>query len=521
MRSLWSGAAFLTALLSCALPSFGQSEDEIRVIAERQKAYRDVLSRSNGSVPPDIQMVNYAVDDSLYYPGPGDQYRLRWWGVGTGDEVLVVNGRHEIVLPEVGVLKVRGLPLSQIRDSVERRIRTRFSNVRVVDLSVQKLASVQVHVTGAVPNPGIRVLSGGSRLSKALEDAGLLVPEVLGGISQGNYFLPLSQSPPSLRRVWVRKSSGDTSSFDLALAFNRGEQSQDPLVFNGDRIEVGHVQNLVAVSGSGVRSRLVESVPGESYRKLLEVVGVGPITNAECLDSQGSASSVALDDVFDARCVGVRSVDTERIRSTGVVWVLGMVNQPGAVPFRHGITSEAAVELAGGAILPRDSVTIVAIRHHWPRLRAFEAIPGEISSQYPEVQSALNLYRTHPGGGYSRPDEVLGVMDTVVVSERNMTVWVGGQVTRPGFVPWTKGASIDQLVASAGGYSRRPWKSRVRVLDPSTGQVVSESAGVPPGAIVIVPEKRYLYPEQWLQISSSVLLVMISLWSVYLQQSNR
>lgn len=520
MRSFWSGCAILAALLSCAIPAFGQSEEEIRVIAERQKAYRDVLSRSNGSASPEIQMVNYAVDDSLYYPGPGDQYRLRWWGVGVGDEILVVNGRHEIVLPEVGVLKVRGMVLTQVRDSIEGRVRKRFPSVRVVDLSVQKLAPVQVYVTGAVPNPGMRVLSAGSRLSKALEDAGLLVPEVLGGISQGNYFLPLSQSPPSLRRVLVRKSSGDTSSFDLALAFNRGIPSQDPILYNGDRIEVGHVGNLVAVSGSGVRSRLVETVPGETYGKLLDVVGVGPIKNAECLDANGSAKSVSLDDAFDARCIGVRSVDADRIESPGVVWVLGMVRQPGAVPFRRGITSEAAVELAGGALLPADSSTIVAIRHHWPRLRAFESMPGEISSQYPEVQSALSLYRTHPGGGYSRPNEILGVMDTVVVSRRNMTVWVGGQVTNPGFVPWSKGASIDELVASAGGYSRRPWKSRVRVLDPSTGQVVSESSGIPPGAIIIVPEKRYLYPEQWLQISSSVLLVMISLWSVYLQQSN-
>lgn len=519
MSSLRAALPLLAAFLACIAVPKAQAADGVDALVERQKAYKDALARSRAGTFADGQAINYSITDSLYYPGPGDQFRLRWWGVGSGEEILTVNGRQEIVLPDIGVVGVRGRSLAEIRDTIEHRLRQR-SNIRVVDLSVQKLASVSVYVTGNVPNPGMRVLPAGSRLSKALEDAGLVVSEALGAISEGNYFLPLSQAPPSLRKVTVIKVSGDSSFFDLALALNRGDQTQDPLVFNGDLIRIGQARNLVAVSGSGVRARLIEHLPGESYRQILDVVGVGPVTNAECLDASGRPEKAVLDEPVAKSCVGLRSIDSIRAGAPEVVWVLGLVSQPGAVPFRNGMTSEGAVALAGGYLLSKDSLRIHAIRHQWPRLRAIDLAASELaSSQYPEVQTALNQYRTHPGGSYSRQDEELSFGDTVVVTRKSRVVWVGGQVSKPGFVPWREGVKIDEIVSLAGGYGRRPWLSRIRVLDPVTGQVVSGDGIIPPGAVVIVPEKRYLYPEQWLQISSSILVLVISLWSVYLQQS--
>ena len=58
-----------------------------------------------------------AVEDSLLFLSPGDRLKLRWWGIGAGSEDLIVNTRWEIVVPDLGVVRVKGIAFGKVRGS--------------------------------------------------------------------------------------------------------------------------------------------------------------------------------------------------------------------------------------------------------------------------------------------------------------------------------------------------------------------------------------------------------------------
>src|ERR1035437_301846 len=99
---------------------------------------------------------------------------------------------------------------------------------------------------------------------------------------------------------------------------------------------------------------------------------------------------------------------------------------------------------------------------------------------------------------------------------RRASGWVGVEVRKPGFVPWKKGANIDDYVKAAGGYADRSWASRTRVFDLQSGlSLEAKSATIRPGAAVIVPEARYISPDQWLGIAASVASLALTMVILY------
>ena len=93
---------------------------------------------------------------------------------------------------------------------------------------------------------------------------------------------------------------------------------------------------------------------------------------------------------------------------------------------------------------------------------------------------------------------------------------MSGQVNRPGYVPWVKGATLDDYVEAAGGYSYRPWTSHARLYNLFTDQVIPVGQEIPPSTAIIIPEKRYLYPDQWVTIMAAVVGLAVSVASFYI-----
>jgi len=130
-------------------------------------------------------------------------------------------------------------------------------------------------------------------------------------------------------------------------------------------------------------------------------------------------------------------------------------------------------------------------------------------------------YQRQMVGNYSDPDAPLQGGDSVIVHQAELVVWVSGLVNRPGFVPWKKGNSYTDYVEAAGGYADRAWTSRVQIYDVYTDQAVPLKQPIRPGSAVIVPEKRYLYFDQWITLTATALSAIVSVMYFYVATSTK
>lgn len=480
------------------------------------------FASASGSSARSARNVSFPIVDSLFFLSPGDKLLLRWWGTGKGEEELVVSPSYALLVPEMGRIDVRGIPLDKVRLRVDSLLRR---NVRpsLIDLQVVEPVDALVQVTGNTSKPGISVVSSGTRLSALLSSLGLDVLVVLRSV-QANP--PLREGEnlklPSLRRVrLVRGGSRDTVYCDLLRSILAGDLSQDPPLYSGDKIEVLLQGQVIGVSGQAPNTGFLEFLEGETVGQFLAAIGVSPpFPKAEAYGADGQRRPLDESEVINAGMGTIWLPGVSRPERVPMVWVQGFVPRPGGYPLRPGASVEDILRSAGVSNGRTDSTVAVPVKRGWNWLQPGKAGSSERST-LAEVKLALSEYRSHSRGNYSDPNPVLSSDDSIVVLRVDPVVWVGGQVIRPGFVPWVPGHNHLDYVRAAGGYSNRPWKDRTNVLDVYTEQPVPLDQPIRPGSAVIVPERRYIYPEQWITLSATVISVIFGGVAIYLQASAR
>lgn len=244
------------------------AERNVRVIpvtSENIAQYTDAswlrIHGTEASPPPDPGVYSYAV-------GPGDQLRILTWttperrGVGDGDtldEGPVVNEAGEFFYPFVGMMRARGLTVSQIRENLEAALRDYITDPQV-EVEVQEFRAHRVTITGAVDSPGSITLTNiPLRLLELMNDAG-------------------ATEESDLRRVVIRRK-GREYTVNLRAFIETGQQGQNPILLPQDVVFVPPIaDNRVFTFG--------EISVGEIR------LGPEPKTLTEVLAAQGGPSRV-------------------------------------------------------------------------------------------------------------------------------------------------------------------------------------------------------------------------------------
>lgn len=463
-----------------------------------------------------------AVEDSLLFLSPGDRLKLRWWGIGAGSEDLIVNTRWEIVVPDLGVVRVKGIAFDKVRDSVERLVRSQI-RIKMIDVQIVEIMRAQVQVTGLVPSPGIFDLPAGTRLSEALAKAGLNPRESMRNLAVGTPAQPGDRTlRPSLRRILLVRNGGkDSVRCDLAMAWNGGVLSQDPPLFAGDQIRIEPQGGVVALAGSVPNAGYLEYLPGETLGSFLRVAGAELSIQACDAVVAGKRTRLEASAVLDSTVELLELPTVRRRPLRPLVWIQGAVEKPGGYLLSEGMRVSDLLAQAGGPLGGPDSVVTMAVKRRWPEIQAGKRPGIEAVSQYPEVRLAVFSYYHQLKGNYSDPQALLQAGDTLQVNRAEHVVWVAGQVNRPGFVPWKKGATATDYVQAAGGYAPRAWEAKIQVFDLYTDQNVHEGGEIRPGSSVVVPEKRYLYADQWIALGATVIGAIVSVVSLSVVLGNQ
>jgi protein involved in polysaccharide export with SLBB domain len=117
-------------------------------------------------------------------------------------------------------------------------------------------------------------------------------------------------------------------------------------------------------------------------------------------------------------------------------------------------------------------------------------------SAYVRLENEARLYGERVGGDLVRAlaaptssdDVILQPGDRIVIPRKTGTVYVFGQVVRPGHVPYTPGSTVEQYLRVAGGATDRAKEGDIALIKAGTRQWLEPGTGaVEEGDMIWVP----------------------------------
>ena len=399
--------------------------------------------------------------DENYRLGPGDQLILILTGDVEQAYSLDITREGFIVIPQVGQMYVATLTLGQLNEQLYARLGRVYSGVRRgpqartrFQVSIAKLKSILVYVTGDVVRAGAYQISGAGTVLTALYAAG-------GPSAQGTF-----------RRVEIRRGGQLADSVDLYDYLLRGIQPTDVRLQTGDVIFVPVRGGQAKVTGQVLRPAIYELRPEESLRDLIRFAGGfdplayqarvtihrilppasrGPTGRAKVVVAVGADQFVG----GEAPAVPMAPGDSVTIlavadRLRGYVTVRGYVWAEGQIGFTEGMRLSDAIRLAGGtkpdAYLGRILISRVREDSTMIQLRsAFADSTGRLTDDLVlQDEDEIRLF---------------GRMD--FLPER--TVAVVGAVRRPGRMAYRDGMTIRDAILLAGGTTDDAWLGEAEI----------------------------------------------------------
>jgi protein involved in polysaccharide export with SLBB domain len=189
-----------------------------------------------------------------YMVGPGDRFSITLWG-RQNDQLTVSVGRDgKIVLPEVGVLTVAGMPFNRLQDYIESELKRKYTDFKM-HISMERLRTVTVYVVGEAQTPGSYTLSALGTSLHALFSAG-------GPTKNG-----------SLRNIRVIRAGQAVSTVDVYDLLLNGKTDGDIRLVDGDMIHIPLIGAVVGVAGNVRRPAIYEIDPEATLDDILALAG--------------------------------------------------------------------------------------------------------------------------------------------------------------------------------------------------------------------------------------------------------
>ena len=209
--------------------------------------------------------------------------------------------------------------------------------------------------------------------------------------------------------------------------------------------------------------------PGDTARDLVLIAG-GPeaaVTGVRLTRAgpDGAPADQFLDPA-DLDGVAVQAGDQlyvlARDEDAGTAEALGLVRYPGTYPIRDGETTVRELVLRSGGLLP-EALPQAAVLYRQPEAAGTQSLAPDavrlsefdvLRRAYLQPEASRPTQVSIDLAGALRGDGepvVLRTGDRLVVPSGAGTVYVFGQVLRPGLVPFESGGTAGSYVASAGG----------------------------------------------------------------------
>ncbi len=483
------------------------------------------------------------VDAEKYVLGPGDVIEISIFTLTPITFRTTVSADGALTLPNVGAVAVSGKTLAAVKSELVSQISKQYKSSSIA-ITLQRPRNFLVTVTGAIRTPGKHLVSSVDRVDKAVllanappvENTNLaptLQAEKLNSdrlaVRLYPNYAPLLQ--PSLRQIKVHRKSGEVLACDLIRFFMAGDNSMNPVLQEGDVIVVPNLAvesvEKVGIYGAVQIPGLYEYSPFDSLTTLFKLAhGATPNADLENVQLVRKTSSgfvserINVSEIFAGRAKDVLILPNDRIQvpekpmtKIGNVTIKGEVKFPGYFAIEEGKTTlKEVIKLAGGfteqALLngakiyrkprtddPNAKEPIAITDPEFERARILRG-----SNLNPEEAQTFNIdynaRRNYVSVSFqeifqsgSSKDVVLKDGDVILVPKDEQTVYVFGQVERPGFVKYVKGWKIHDYLNAVGGETSES-TGDIKVLKANGNEwKTPRDTEIESGDWIIVPKK--------------------------------
>jgi protein involved in polysaccharide export with SLBB domain len=408
---------------------------------------------TTGPVPPD------------YVLGPGDSIRVQLYGKENGIYEFEVTRDGILNLPQLGPITVAGLPFSEFRQDLNRRVQQMLIGTQV-SVTMGRLRTIRIFVLGDVNRPGSYVVSSLATISSALYQS--------GGISRVG----------TLRDIQLKRSGNVVARLDLYDLLLNGDTSDDRRLQPGDVIFVPPVGPQVSVSGAVKRPAMYELRGETSIANVIRLAG-GMTSDAypngariKRIDGNEERNVVSLDadgpkaDTTIARAGDEVSIPRILPRLEQTVELAGHVHRPGPYQWREGmrltdlLRSEA--ELKPGA----DS-NYILIRREDAKTRRVSAVSANLSEALANPGSVANINLKSRDAvhvfdlTFGRQRVVAPLLDELQLQARfgepYREVSISGQVSAPGTFPLEHEMRVSDLLRAGGGLGEEAYALKAEI----------------------------------------------------------
>ncbi len=374
------------------------------------------------------------------YPlGSGDKLRVVFTSPA-GDETdleLQVDQSGRVRIPNVGFVRVSGMPIASAERAIARAAAAKFPSLKA-QASVMSIRPIQVFLVGEVNKPGAYVLPGLSTLLNALYAAG--GPNMTG----------------SLRTITVERNKKKIAEVDLYDLLLYGKRERDITLNSGDSIFIPAAGPTVTIRGEVRRPAIYELLGAADVRKAIAMAGgvtgraslntvrVERVVGAsrKFLVDLALASPNASDWSFvlqNGDDIKVRPVTDDAVNR---VQIEGPVQRPGDYELSENLTVSGLVKraegFAGAERVYLDRATIHRSRPDGGTdllsVNLGQAMSGENGQDVPLK---------------ARDRVVIYTLDEAAFLTR--TVNISGEVSRPGMYDRKDGMRLRDLIVAAGG----------------------------------------------------------------------
>lgn len=380
-----------------------------------------------------------------YVIGPGDSFTLTLWGRVDAQYTLRVDRSGQIVLPDVGALKVWGMKLGQLDTYLQRELSRKYGDFKM-SVAMDRLRTIQAFVVGEASAPGSYTLSSLSTVINALFAA--------GGPSKNG----------SLRRVRLLRNAGDTVDIDLYDFLLGGNRGIDVRLQDGDTVFIPLIGPVVAVAGNVKRPAIYEMAGPMTLREVLDLAGgptfVGWLQRVQVERVENHRRRIVVD--FD-----ISQSDEGRLRGSAADTMV----QDGDIVKVFPVASreEKVVHLEGHVVRPGKYAWEPGMRLR-DVLSSYDVLQPQPSTDRGEIERLVppdlhpivvpfNVAKLLDGD--DAENIALAQYDTIRVfrwDERNLRVaTVSGMVFDPNQYRLVPGMRVSDLVDAAGGLRKNAY----------------------------------------------------------------
>ena len=455
------------------------------------------LNPQSSSIPGLIATEG-AIDPETYVVGPGDGFSVVIGGPVPFQTIVPVSAEGRLLLPDAGGVVAAGKPLKDVLSEASALLRNQYQNVSL-EISLIQPRRFYVHVLGAVPEPGRYLMFPLARLDDAVQQAFAAQAAARRDPNSDNELRIVGSATaerpnvqdgfsPSIRNISITRKDGSEHSYDLFTYYALGNLEQNPYLQDGDVVRLQYFdedRSYVLVTGDVASPGSIEYREGDTVLDALRLVAGNVDLNTlntirlTRRTSSGIATPIDLsvkELIADDSPMKVQRGDhlNVEMQQAASAAIYGFVQFPGTYPIESAKTTlKDLLEMAGGlkqeanvraAYLERRQSLAFKPRNNASDLDFFERAYFRESMRQNQVsidiESALEA---------DAEDIVLYSGDVVVFPRDENTVYVTGNVIKPGYIPFAPDRPASYYIQQAGGEA--PLTTGIYVFEAGTGKV--------------------------------------------------